>query len=193
MRLNKLFLLISLLFLSLAAHADYQLDAANSSVYFVSIKKDKIGEVHSFGQLRGHINSAGTAEVKIELASVNTNIQIRDERMKTLLFETDVFPAAVASAKIGAIQLASMAEGEVMVKVLELMLELHGKSKAFQAEVQIIGLNNERLLVNTTKPIMLNASDFGLTEGVKKLMEVAKLPSIALAVPVSFSLVFKAQ
>jgi len=45
--------------------------------------------------------------------------------------------------------------------------------------------------VNTIKPIMLDAFDFGLSEGVTKLMEVAKLPSISTAVPVSFSLIFK--
>jgi hypothetical protein len=76
---------------------------------------------------------------------------------------------------------------------LALTLDLHGISKVIQTELQIIGLGGGILLVNTMKPVMLNAFDYGLDVGVKKLMEVANLPSIASAVPVSFSLVFKRQ
>jgi len=193
MRTNKFFLVISLLFFTLAAQAAYQLESAESSLHFVSIKKGKIGEVHSFGQLSGGISDKAVAQVSIGLASVNTNIGIRDERMKTMLLETGVFPAAVVTVNLGAVQLASIGVGDVVVKTLELTLELHGKSKLMQAEVQIVGLNNGALLVNSIKPIMLNAFDFGLNAGIHKLMEVAKLPSIATAVPVSFSLVFKPQ
>jgi len=193
MRTNKLFLVITLLFFTLAAQAAYQLESAESSLHFVSIKKGKIGEVHSFAQLSGGISDKAVVEVSIGLASVKTNIDIRDERMKTLLLETDTFPAAVVTVNLGDVQLASVGVGEVVVKTLALTLDLHGKSKLIQTEVQIIGLNNGALLVNSIKPIMLNTFDFGLSEGIQKLMEVAKLPSIATAVPVSFSLVFKPQ
>ena len=193
MGIKKLTLLISLLFLSLAAQAGYQLDNAHSSLYFVSIKKDKIGEVHTFEKLIGSVDDEGVAEVTVNLVSVKTNIEIRDERMRSLLLETDMFPTANVSANLDMESLASVGVGEVRVMPLELTLDLHGKSKLVQTELQIIGLNAGDLLVSTVKPIMLNAFDFGLGAGIKKLMDVAKLPSIALAVPVSFNLVFKAN
>ena len=43
------------------------------------------------------------------------------------------------------------------------------------------------------KACCLNAADFDIGAGIEKLMDVAKLPSISTAVPVSFNLVFKPE
>jgi polyisoprenoid-binding protein YceI len=190
---NKFCLFILLSVFAMSVQAGYQLDSSKSSLHFVSIKKGTVGEVHSFEELNGSISDEGVANVNIELASVKTNIDIRDGRMKSLLFETDVFPTAGVSVNIDAAQLASIEVGDVVTMPLALTLDLHGTSKVIQTELQIIGLGGGILLVNTMKPVMLNAFDYGLDVGVKKLMEVANLPSIASAVPVSFSLVFKRQ
>ncbi|MEE4291284.1 MAG: YceI family protein [Cycloclasticus sp.] len=190
---NKFCLFILLSVFAMSVQAGYQLDSSKSSLHFVSIKKGTVGEVHSFEKLNGSISDEGVANVNIELASVKTNIDIRDGRMKSLLFETDVFPTAGVSVNIDAAQLASIEVGDVVTMPLALTLDLHGTSKVIQTELQIIGLGGGILLVNTMKPVMLNAFDYGLDVGVKKLMEVANLPSIASAVPVSFSLVFKRQ
>jgi hypothetical protein len=40
------------------------------------------------------------------------------------------------------------------------------------------------------KPVVVNAPEFKLAEGVEALREIAGLPSISLAVPVSFVLAF---
>ena len=190
---NKFCLFILLSVFAMSVQAGYQLDSSKSSLHFVSIKKGTVGEVHSFEELNGSISDEGVANVNIELASVKTNIDIRDGRMKSLLFETDVFPTADVSVNIDAAQLASIEVGDIVTMPLALTLDLHGTSKVIQTELQIIGLGGGILLVNTMKPVMLNAFDYGLDVGVKKLMEVANLPSIASAVPVSFSLVFKRQ
>lgn len=190
---NKFCLFILLSVFAMSVQAGYQLDSSKSSLHFVSIKKGTVGEVHSFEELNGSISDEGVANVNIELASVKTNIDIRDGRMKSLLFETDVFPTAGVSVNIDAAQLASIEVGDIVTMPLALTLDLHGTSKVIQTELQIIGLGGGILLVNTMKPVMLNAFDYGLDVGVKKLMEVANLPSIASAVPVSFSLVFKRQ
>jgi polyisoprenoid-binding protein YceI len=190
---NKFCLFILLSVFAMSVQAGYQLDSSKSSLHFVSIKKGTVGEVHSFEELNGSISDEGVANVNIELASVKTNIDIRDGRMKSLLFETDVFPTAGVSVKIDAAQLASIEVGDVVTMPLALTLDLHGISKVIQTELQIIGLGGGILLVNTMKPVMLNAFDYRLDVGIKKLMEVANLPSIASAVPVSFSLVFKRQ
>ena len=85
MRLNKTFVTAILIFFSLTVQAQYQLDEGESSLYFVSIKKNKIGEVHSFSQLAGSINDKGFASIRVNLASVKTHIEIRDERMRPIL------------------------------------------------------------------------------------------------------------
>jgi len=86
-----------------------------------------------------------------------------------------------------------VAVGERVVKTVELSLNLHGQLKTLQAIVQIVGLSNGALGVSSVKPILLNAADFELGAGIEKLMDVAKLPSISTAVPVSFNLVFKPE
>ena len=193
MRLNKTFVTAILIFFSLTVQAQYQLDEGESSLYFVSIKKNKIGEVHSFSQLAGSINDKGFASIRVNLASVKTHIEIRDERMKSMLFETDRFPEAVVTTQIVGIQNGLVAMGERVVKTVELSLNLHGQLKTLQAIVQIVGLSNGALGVSSVKPILLNAADFELDAGIEKLMGVAKLPSISTAVPVSFNLVFKPE
>ncbi|HAI96616.1 MAG: hypothetical protein CL866_02860 [Cycloclasticus sp.] len=193
MRLNKTFVMVILIFFSLTVQAQYQLDEGESSLYFVSIKKNKIGEVHSFSQLAGSINDKGFASIRVNLASVKTHIEIRDERMKSMLFETDRFPEAVVTTQIVGIQNGLVAMGERVVKTVELSLNLHGQLKTLLAIVQIVGLSNGALGVSSVKPILLNAADFELDAGIEKLMDVAKLPSISTAVPVSFNLVFKPE
>jgi hypothetical protein len=81
--------------------------------------------------------------------------------------------------------------GDVVVLPVKLAIDLHGESKFLDTKLRVIGLSNGGMLVTTTKPILLNAFDFGLGVGIQKLMEVANLPSISTVVPVTFSLVFK--
>lgn len=190
MSLSKLVLLLLIGIFSVSAQADYQLDSAQSSLNFVSIKKDKIAETHSFQGLIGSISSDGAAKIIIDLASVETNIDIRNERMKSLLLETGVYPTAEVSATLDGAQLTSIPLGGSLILPAALTLDLHGQSKAIQAELRVTSIEGGALLVTTVKPILINAFDFGLNTGIQKLMEVAKLPSISTAVPVTFSLIF---
>jgi hypothetical protein len=51
-------------------------------------------------------------------------------------------------------------------------------------------LSDKQFIVSSLQPILLNAKNFSLVAGVQKLQELAKLPSISNAVPVSFVLTF---
>jgi len=48
-----------------------------------------------------------------------------------------------------------------------------------------------QVMITSIKPVIINAEDYKLSEGVEMLRSVAKLSSISMAVPVTFSLVFK--
>ncbi len=83
-----------LLLLSLTASqafAGWTLDNTDSRLSFVTVKAQNVAEVHSFTQLSGEVDSTGIATVTIQLASVDTLIEIRDERMREVLFQTDIF------------------------------------------------------------------------------------------------------
>ena len=54
--------------------------ADQSSVAFGSIKKDVVGEVHHFQKVSGTVSDAGAVTITIDLGSVETNIDIRNEQ-----------------------------------------------------------------------------------------------------------------
>ena len=176
-----------------ASAADWTLDNEASQLNFVSIKAGNIAETHTFDELMGHISESGAAELSITLDSVNTAIDIRNERMRTMLFDTASAPKATIKTSIDATMLNGLEPGQSMLTTVEAMLDLSGTQSTITAELQVFKLNASTLLVSTHKPILLNATNLGLEAGVEKLREVAGLPAISLAVPVSFTLLFTAS
>jgi len=72
-------------------------------------------------------------------------------------------------------------------------ITLHGATAPFETTLTVTRLSDARVLVETTDPVILYADEFDLMAGIDKLMELAGLPSITPAVPVSASLVFEKQ
>jgi YceI-like protein len=175
---------------SAMAQADWELDSANSTINFVSIKNNGVAEVHSFSSLQGYVGAAGNAQVTIELESVQTMIDIRDERMREMLFETVKFPLATVSAEVEPGMLAMAAEGGVVTAELPVTVSLHGQEKVLNAALLIVGESENRLRVISAAPVLVNAADFDLTAGVAALQKVAGLQAISTAVPVTLQLQF---
>lgn len=188
-RLLALVSSVSLLALSGAAHAHWSLDNDESTLSFVTVKADHVAEVHTFDVLSGEIGDNGDVAITIELASVNTLIPIRNERMQAMLFETNMFPEANIEASVDLESITAMEPGYSETMQLNFSLEMHGTSRSYSAEVKITRLE-EGLVASTIKPIVVTAEDYGLQSGVEALREVAGLPSISRAVPVSFTVQF---
>jgi polyisoprenoid-binding protein YceI len=188
--LKTCFVLLATVFLASNAFAQWELVDNESIVNYVSIKKSQVGEVNSFKKLNGSIESNGNMSVDIDLASVETNIPIRNERMKTMLFEIDSFSKATISAALDLKALDEMDIGETYKDSIGFNLSLHGVSKEMVTDVRVVKLAKNRILAISETPIIVNADQYKLLEGVKKLQEVANLPSISTAVPVTFSLIF---
>ena len=174
-----------------SALAQWTLDNKGSQLSFVSIKAGNIGEVHKFGQLSGGLTAEGQLTVEVELASVDTLIPIRDDRMQQLLFETDIFPKATFSASINMDQVNAIAVGSSLALDVTGNLTIRDRTTSVSAKVMITRFADQGVLVNTLQPLLLNADAVGLTEGVEKLREIAGLPSISSAVPVTFVLTFR--
>lgn len=175
-----------------SARAEWQLNNAQSNINFISIKKGTVGEVHSFDQLYGSISPNGMIEITIDLTSVNTTIPIRDERMQDHLFETSTHPSVALTAKVDDAGFSAMQTGQRMDISMPANLNLHGQTKEISLDMTIVKLSPTTVLVVSKKPVLINAADFELTDGIAKLMELAKLPSIAQVVPVSFVITFDA-
>ncbi|WP_027961524.1 YceI family protein [Halomonas halodenitrificans] len=184
-------LLVSALLLATPAWAQaaWQLDEERSSVHYVSVKDASTGEINSFGTLSGTID-AQESRVVIDLASVETGIDIRNERMQEMLFETGEFGEAEVSVAMGEETLSDMQAGEHRQATQTLSLTLHGETLELEAEMQALRLDDSSLVISSVHPVIISAEDFGLGEGVEALREVAGLSSISTSVPVSFNLMF---
>ena len=170
--------------------AHWTLNNDFSQLSFVTVKAGSVGEVHKFKSLTGTLTDKGALSVNIQLASVDTLIPIRDERMQEFLFETSLFPTATFTASLDMEGINQLQVGAS--SVLEVTGVLAIKETELPLTIQVVATQFEsrRVLVNSLQPIIVNADAFGLSQGVEKLRELAGLPSISLAVPISFFLTF---
>lgn len=189
-RNHLVFLALSPLLLVNIAQAQWSLDNDASQLSFVSVKADNVAEVHTFDLMTGSIDAAGNVAISIELASVNTMIDIRNERMQTMLFETAMFPNATISARTDVGAISAMRPGASAVASMEFSLTLHGASNSYTADVMLTRLA-DGVVAATLKPVIVTADSFALVAGVERLREVAGLTRISNAVPVSFTVVFR--
>lgn len=180
------------LFSASFAHADWQLDNEHSKVSFVSIKSNSIAEAHHFKALTGELLDQGQFKLEIDLNSVETLIPIRNERMSKLLFEVAKFPAATLSADLSS-AVKILKPGLHLLEGKKAELNFHGQTKTLNIDVLVTVLENGDMTVSSFTPVIINAADFSVTEGITQLQKLAGLPSIATAVPVTFTLTLKKQ
>jgi polyisoprenoid-binding protein YceI len=185
----------ALIFLApgVAAAAGWTVVSDQSTVAFVSVKADAIGEVMHFTSVSGTVSQDGQAKVTIPLKSVETNVDVRNERMRDFLFETMKFPDAVITAKLDMAKLTDIAVGERTRLPLEATVEMHGLSLDIEPDVYVTHVAENQVLVETATPVIVTADDFEMQPGLDKLKELAALPSITPVVPVTFSLMFEAE
>ncbi|MBF7074368.1 YceI family protein [Glaciecola sp. MH2013] len=177
------------LLLSSAVNADMTLDAESSSISFMSTKNANFSEQHTFDSFTGSLNDKGELVITIDMASVNTMIPIRNERMKSMLFKVSDYNQANFVAKVDK-DLTSLAPGERKTATVKGDMTIVGNTVPVSFDVNVVGLAGNKLSVTTTKPTILSTSSFGLDEGVASLQNIAGLNSISTAVPLSFSVVF---
>lgn len=182
--------LLIMLSMNTAFATQWQLDSDNSQLNFISTKKTHVSEIHQFKTLDGTIDDSGNVNITIDLASIDTKIPVRDERMTTFLFEIATYPVAVLKATIDPEAIDAIAEGASSELTVDATLELHGQTVPHTLDVVVMRLVGAKLSVVSVKPVLLNVTDFSLVAGVEKLRELASLPSISYTVPVSFYLNF---
>ena len=178
-------------FLPNLAMAHWSLNNEASTLSFVTTKAEHVAEVHTFDLLSGEIADDGAVSVTVELASVNTLIPIRNERMQKMLFNVAQFPKAVIEADL-APYLGSLKLGHQVLKSVPVTLNLHGQKQQLMLDLAVVQTARQ-LIVSPTKAVLVNAADYKLEQGIEALRKIAGLDSIAQSVPVTFNLVFNQQ
>ncbi|MCT7655446.1 YceI family protein [Oceanimonas sp. NS1] len=87
-----------------------------------------MGEPNHFERVSGTLSDAGRFELTIDLASVESGIPIRNERLEEYLFETGRFPKLTLSADLSG-QLEALTQGEDRVIETDATLNLHGTER----------------------------------------------------------------
>ena len=180
---------VSALIACAQAMAQWELDSEHSTINFISVKNSAIAESHSFGSLVGYVGKSGNVQLSIDLVSVETLIPIRNERMREILFETAKFPNATIAAEVDPAILAEVAKGGTVSTEVPVRLSLHGVEDDISVPVTVFS-DGGSLSVVSSRPVIINAADFGLASGVEALREVAGLNTISTAVPVTLNLHF---
>ena len=168
--------------------AEWQV-ADTSGIQFVSIKNDTIGEVSHFDMISGTVGDQGAVEVRVALDSVETNIGIRNDRMKKMLFEVGLYPEAVITAQLSPETVAVLGSSSGAAVPVVLQIDLHGQVVSKDA-VLTVSATEVGLSATTSQPILLNAAEFDLEDGVAALQSVAGLNAISRVIPVTVSLNF---
>lgn len=169
----------------------WTVDSDASALSYVSIKSGEIAEANSFESVSGSVTADGAASIEIDLASVDTGVDIRNERMRDIFFVVTDNPTATVTAQIDPAAFEALAVGESTTQTLDGTLSLKGVEAPFQTEITVTRAGPDRVLAVSNAPVIIEASRFELTDGLAQLQEIAGLTSITPVVPVSFSLAFQ--
>ncbi len=174
------------------SHADtWELDAEHSRLAFASIKNDYIGEVHTFENLSGTVSEDGVAEIEIDLASIETTIDIRNERMIEHVF--NMIPAARLTAELDMSFADDLNIGEMTTTEVFAVLSFVGVELDVETTMVVIRLTEDRVLAMSNDMAFVETDLAGVDAGIDVLKDLASLDSIARAVPVTARFVFDAR
>lgn len=168
----------------------WTLDAADSRLSYVSIKAGEIAEANRFETLAGSVAADGTATLNIDLASVNTGVDIRNERMREIFFQVADNPTASITSKLDPAAFAGLAVGQSLTRPLKASVTIKAVSSDVETEVLVTRVSADRVTVVPTAPVIISTDMFDLTDELGELRALAQLPSITPAVPVTFMLAF---
>jgi polyisoprenoid-binding protein YceI len=175
---------------AVATEGEWKVDSAASHISYVSLKAGEIAETNHFDRLSGTVGSDGTARIEIDLASVNTGVEIRDTRMREIFFQVADYPTAIITAQLDPAKFSALAVGQMIVQPLTATVALKGMEAGIETNVQVARVSENRVLATTTRPVIITTDMFELTDELGELRALAQLPSISPAVPVTFTLAF---
>lgn len=189
------YLILLCLVLSPGAFAGWKLDAARSSITYLSSKivvgaHTAIFEPNRFHRFSGSIDDNGGVRVVIDLDSVDTGVALRDERVKEHAFAVARYPRATVSLPLPEAARRGLAPGGTALHDLSAELNLRGQTHPLSAKVRVTGLAGGGLLVQTVEPILVDAKAYGMLDGFETLRALVGLFKIPTTIPVSLNVVF---
>lgn len=166
----------------------WTLDSEMSNISFGSIKNDYAGESHRFKDVSGSVDDTGMVRIEIALASVETMIDIRNERLAEFVFKNS--PTATITAQLDMNTLSGLAVGDAATTDVTGTLNLGGTDVELDASFFVMRVQDDQVLATNEGMIMLSTEDAGIDAGIDKLQELASLDGITRVSPVTLRLIF---
>ncbi len=172
------------------AFAQWTLDADSSNISYGTIKNDIIGETNTFTDISGTIDENGNIDINIALASVDTMIPQRDERMRNIVFK---IPNNVSATLSGTVDLAAhsdQAVGTSQIVEADIGLKMLGSESELYTNLVVTRIAEDKVMVTPHGVVFLYPEEFELLEAIEELRDIAGLDTITPVVPMSFYLTF---
>ena len=167
---------------------ELKLDSDLSRVSFATIKLQYIVEPASISGLTGQLDASGKVDVNIPLGNIQTGIDIRNQRLNDLFFNSKLYPSVSVSVQLPKTLLS---DGQV-VKQMDLgaRVRLFGTEKTLTFKVNVVK-TGDIIAVSTVQPTIVSGSTFGIpSANLAALAKTVGGIGISDTVPVTFSLVF---
>ena len=160
----------------------------------------KAAELPQVAALEAALDTLGKAIEEIHASSgkpqadlartlrLETMIDIRNERMRELVFKNS--PTATVSATVDMVALDKLGVGESMVTETEGTLSLLGQEVAIYSDLFVIRVGEDKVMVTTDGMLMLATDELGVDAAIDQLQDIAGLDSITRVSPVTVRLVF---
>ncbi len=171
----------------------WQINLPASSLTFNTTKAGAAGvggvtETMRFKAFKGGVDAQGRIQLDIDLTSIDSGIDIRNERLQTMFWNVAAHPSVNFSAQIKPEDVQKInASKESLALWVEGQLTMAGQTKPVKVYLQITPMNG-KLMVSTRQAIIINANDFGLNAGVEALRAIMGLNFLSSSAPVVFAL-----
>ena len=168
-----------------AADESWRLNKDTSELVIASTKNSQITERHNLSFQSGAITKQGVARLVVDLLSIETNIPIRNERMRKYLFDNQ--PQAIIEMSLTPSELQQLMAGQSSAVTLPAALTANGTKLSVPVAVRT---NSDGGGVVVSGETQIDVAKFGYGPGIEQLRVIAGLAAISTTVPVSFRLQF---
>ena len=134
------------------------------------------------------MDEAGQVDVAVDLSSVETLVDIRNERMVEHVFKN--IATANVTAQMDMAALEKLGIGEDTVVEFDGSLAFLGQDVDVYTELYALRVSENRVLVTSNDMLFLSVDELGITPGIDKLQEIAGLDGITRAVPITLRMMF---
>ena len=173
------------------ASNEMPLDLARSKLHLVMVK-DHVTPVDATMTFRDGALGATSARLSVDLDSFDSQIAIRNERVRNLFFETSAigWESAELTFDLPADLVAKFRQQKSLAKTtLEGTLRVHGGTSKLPVTIDA-GEDGAKVWVKSAGPVSVRVSDLGLVDNLHRLNAICMHDSIDDVVQVDVSLVF---